>query len=206
MIFNILQVLWSGWVLHQVFTLALCSLSGVWGGSHHAWEQGPRKGGGQGMCGLAESRPALPSMPLNPSQCWMPFPTPALWKGRGHGFQVWDVGDHAHGVGLGILNPCHHAWSSVASARALQPRTRTLKGRFWQTCIPDLPHGICSLSEFLRLSSSQSFYLSVLGREEVVTRKVFFLQVMSCHFLVTNWYQFVCACARMRVCSRVLLK
>lgn len=28
------------------------------------------------------------------------------------------------------------------------------------------------------------------GSEEVFTRKIFFLQVTSCHFLVTNWYQF----------------
>ena len=40
-----------------------------------------------------------------------------------------------------------------------------------------------------------NLFTSVLwGREEIFTRKIFFLQVMSCHFLVANWYQFVCVC------------
>ena len=150
------------------------------------------------MCGLAESRPALPSMPLNPSQCWMPFPTPALWKGRGCGFQVWDVG-------LGIVNPCHHAWSSVASARALQPWTWTRKGRFWQTCIPDLPHGICSLSEFFHLSSSQSFYLSVLGERGSSHQENFFL---AGHVMPFSGNQLVpvCVCVYVCVCVCVCVR
>ena len=109
-------------------------------------------------------------------------------------------------VGLGIVNPCHHACSSVASVRALQPRTWTLKGRSWQTWIPGLPHGICcfsAVSQFPRLSSSQSFYLSVVGERGNIHQENFFL---AGHVMPFSGSQLVPVCVCVCVCSRVLLK
>lgn len=48
---------------------------------HCAWERGPKKGGGQGVYGLAAAQTCSGHCATAPKL--MPFPTAALWKGEG---------------------------------------------------------------------------------------------------------------------------